>query len=215
MLYSKKKIKIYDILFVVGGSETRPSKLAMLSIIIFFLALVRTEKSFASAGKLRGNGIEFIQNKGQLIDDAGKTRPDILYRGDAGGANVYLRKGGISYVMNRMEGADELHEMEEEMEHKGIDAKRIKQVMDSIRSKMLTSIQRVDMEFVGGNIQAAIKEQDCTEGYFNYYLGHCPQGITGVKAYKKITYEKIYQSIDVLFFGGKSEGIEYDFIVHP
>ena len=56
---------------------------------------------------LRGNGIGFTENKGQVVDANENLRPDILYKGDGGGANIYLRKGGISYVMSRMEGTEE------------------------------------------------------------------------------------------------------------
>jgi hypothetical protein len=39
---------------------------------------------------------DFIQNKGQITDDQGNLRPDILYNGSAGGAKIYLTKSGIS-----------------------------------------------------------------------------------------------------------------------
>ena len=53
------------------------------------------------------------------------------------------------------------------------------------------------------------------EEKFNYYLGHCPQGILGVRAYKKITYEGVYPGIDISFYGNNLGGFEYDFIINP
>ena len=51
---------------------------------------------------LRGSGICFTPNKGQIADMDGKLCPDVLYKGDGGGADIYLRKTGLSYVYSNM-----------------------------------------------------------------------------------------------------------------
>ncbi|MFO0321703.1 MAG: hypothetical protein ACK504_04665, partial [Bacteroidota bacterium] len=51
---------------------------------------------------LRGNGMNFTPNQGQVADMSGALRPDVLYTSDAGNANIYLRKTGLSYVISNM-----------------------------------------------------------------------------------------------------------------
>jgi len=162
--------------------------------------------------KLRGNGIAFTENKGQVADMEGNPRPDVLYSADADGASIYLRKGGISYVMSKME--------EDAPTLKGGNAKS--PLRDLGQHGGMRSIQRVDMDFLGSNKEAKAIEEEQTVGYKNYYLGHlsvepagCPQGIIGVKTYKKINYENIYQNIDISFLGGNGNEMKYDFIVKP
>jgi len=58
------------------------------------------------------------------------------------------------------------------------------------------------MEFVNANMNASVSVEEPTQGYINYYLGHCPEGITGVRAYRKVIYENMYPNIDVVFYGG-------------
>lgn len=56
----------------------------------------------------------------------------------------------------------------------------------------------------------SIGEGHC--GYENFYLSHCPQGITGVKTYEKVVLYNIYQGIDVVLYDNNGL-LEYDFVV--
>jgi len=169
-----------------------------------------------------GNNLEFIENRGQVVDMEGNLRPDILYVGDGGGAKIYLRKGGVSYVMSEVEGLEEIEELEEEIEHEKneIEKKKKQEKLAALEANAKLKIHRVDMEFVNANIDAKIRVEEPTQGYFNYYLGHCPEGITGVKAHRKVIYENMYPNIDVVFIpplqrGIKGDLLEYDFVVKP
>ncbi|MFH0865911.1 MAG: SBBP repeat-containing protein, partial [Bacteroidota bacterium] len=75
---------------------------------------------------------------------------------------------------------------------------------------------RVDMELKGASIK---KENITTEGKSNdfsqYFLSHCPEGITDVRTYRKITIADIYPGIDWVFYNSSEKGFKYDFIVHP
>jgi len=169
-----------------------------------------------------GNNLEFIANKGQIIDMEGNLRLDILYVGDGGGAKIYLREGGVSYVMSEVEGLEEIKELEEEIEHEKdeIEKKKKQEKLAALEANAKLKVHRVDMEFVNANIASlssfsnvSVRVEEVTQGYFNYYLGHCPEGITGVKAHQKVIYENMYPNIDVVFYGGKEKGMEYDFVV--
>jgi PKD repeat protein len=176
----------------------------------------------ASTGKtgipsLRGNGLCFTPNKGQIADMDGKPCQDVLYKGDGGGANIYLRKTGISYVYSNMGGV--MHDAEEEVEEL-IKAGRIteleeKKKKDELVEKQNIKVHRVDMDFEGGNQDINVITADEVDGYRNFYYAHCPQGISGVKQYNKVTCKNIYNNIDVSYYGDKQNGIKYDIIVQP
>src|SRR5690606_23974725 len=73
---------------------------------------------------------------------------------------------------------------------------------------------RFSVQLAGANPQPAIRTENISSGVQNYYLAHCPQGITGVKSYKKLVFENIYPHIDwVIYSTGKH--MKYDFVVRP
>jgi len=156
------------------------------------------------------NGLEFIENRGQVVDMEGNLRPDILFIGDGGGAKIYLRQKGVSYVSSKFQVSSSKLEEHEEEENE----------LETWNMELGTiQVHRVDMEFVNANINASVRVEKPTQGYFNYYLGHCPEGITGVKAHRKVIYENMYPNIDVMFYSPLKKGVrgllEYDFVVKP
>lgn len=163
----------------------------------------------------KATNIAFIENKGQIIDMEGKVRPDILFKADIGNAEVYLRKEGISYVLSSVKGLQEVQEKEDAMRLAGLEEGEIRQIISEMENQLLIDLYRIDMAFIGANKTVNIKTERLISGYNNYYLGHCPQGITQVKSFQKITQENVYKNIDVSFYGGKTGGLEYDFVVHP
>jgi len=174
-----------------------------------------------SAAQRSGNTLEFIENRGQVMDMEGNLRPDILFVGDGGGAKIYLRQKGVSYVMSEVEGLEEIEELEEEIEHEKneIEKKKKQEKLTTLEANAKLKGHRVDMEFVNANINASVRVEKPTQGYFNYYLGHCPEGITGVKAHRKVIYENMYPNIDVMFYSPLKKGVrgllEYDFVIKP
>lgn len=176
---------------------------------------------------LRGNGLCFTPNKGQLADTDGKLCPDVLYKGEGNGADIYLRKTGISYVYsNAGEVMHDIDEQIEELEHSGnSDILTVQQKKQELMQQQNIKLHRVDMDFEGclpakasanenGKTTTTINEFEL-EGYQNFYYAHCPEGITNVRQYNKVTYKNIYNNIDIAFYGDKQNGIKYDLIVQP
>ncbi len=165
----------------------------------------------------RGDGMQFTENKGQIIDTDGKLRPDILFRGEGGGTDVYLRKTGISYVVNNLkEVMHEVHEEVEELEEKGkIEPFTEHQKEFELLEKELVTLHRVDVNFIGCSAEPGILKAEELEGYTNYYYGHCSEGLTGVKTYNEVTAKDLYPGIDVKYYGGIAKGLKYDIIVNP
>ncbi|MBL7892136.1 MAG: PKD domain-containing protein, partial [Bacteroidia bacterium] len=173
--------------------------------------------SLNSSDPMRGNGMSFTPNKGQFVDMNKQQRPDILYKGEGAGADIYLRKSGISYVLSDAnETWHKIHEAMEEKEKTHEMTYEDKKVFtEAMMSKMLMKIHRIDVDFVGGNKNHETITSDQIDGYTNYYLGHCPHGITNVNSYNRIIAKNIYPNIDVVYYGGKEKGLKYDIVVNP
>lgn len=135
--------------------------------------------------------MSFTENKGQVLDTEGKTRPDIQYTTEINGVKLYFRDNAVSYVFPKVEDKG-----------KG--------------QPVLSELYRMDLEFVGANPNAQIISEEAVNGLSNFYLGHCPNGIVGVKSYTKLTYKNIYNNIDLVFYGARGgAAMKYDFVVRP
>lgn len=148
-------------------------------------------------------GLRFTENKGQIIDTDGNLRPDILFKTQAAGADIYLTSQGISFVLVSQDVThspffDIEGEMAEKMKMK--DAKYV--------------LERIDMKFVGLNPQFEIQRDGELASLENYYFAHCPDGVTGVKSWETITYLGIYPGID-WEITTKDGALKTAFIVHP
>lgn len=166
---------------------------------------------------LRGNGMCFTENKGQVVDTRGGICPDVLYTGNSSGANIYLRKTGISYVQNNMgEVIREVNEQAEEFEKTGeITAANEQGKKRELIQKQIIKLHRTDVDFINCSANTATQTAERVEGYANYYLAHCPNGIMQVNSYNRITFKNIYPNIDVIYYGGKERGLKYDIVVNP
>ncbi|MFO0477838.1 MAG: gliding motility-associated C-terminal domain-containing protein [Bacteroidota bacterium] len=166
---------------------------------------------------LRGNGMNFTPNKGQVADMSGAIRPDVLYTSDAGNASVYLRKTGLSYVISNM--GDVMHEIDEkieEAEHSGkLGIGGEEKRKEELVAKAMLKGYRVDIDFVNCKPNIRTINEDAVSGKLNFYYPHCKDGVTGVSQYNKITYQNIYHKIDVIYYGGKAQGLKYDLVVQP
>ncbi|MBI2270668.1 MAG: SBBP repeat-containing protein [Bacteroidetes bacterium] len=166
---------------------------------------------------LNGSGLCFTPNKGQIADMEGKLCPDVLYKGETAGADIYLRKTGISYVYSNM--GEVMHNIDEQVEDL-IKAGTITEMDEHKKKKELLQkenfkVHRVDMDFEGSTTNPKLINEEEVDGYQNFYYAYCPQGITHVKQYNKITYKNIYNGIDMAYYGDKTNGIKYDLIVKP
>lgn len=163
------------------------------------------------------DGVRFTPNQGQIVDMEGKLRPDILYNGSGAGADIYIRKTGLSYVysntgevMRRLDG--ELEEAEKSGRMAETGEQNLKEeLMQTANIK----VHRVDMNFAGCRDNVSTFNEDETAGISNYYYAHCPNGILNVKQYNKVVCKNIYENIDVIYYGEKDRGLKYDLVVNP
>ncbi|UCE08100.1 MAG: SBBP repeat-containing protein, partial [bacterium] len=152
------------------------------------------------------NNLEFIENRGQIVDTDGNPRPDIAYVADGNGVKLYFTTTGVSYVFTMIEKSEQKNILKFDPGFRGFERNEFED------SKVTT--YRMDMKLLDSNPNVKIYAEEEAEGYFNYYYAHCPDGILGVKAYKRLMYENIYDNIDLVFYDSE-KGMEYDFVVKP
>ncbi|MBI2269834.1 MAG: SBBP repeat-containing protein, partial [Bacteroidetes bacterium] len=156
---------------------------------------------------MQSQPVQFIENKGQMMDMEGKPEPFVLFKIEAPGMNMYITEKGITYTFIQAE---------EEYKEKDRQVTCGKEEQRKDEDNIIFKWARVDMELTGASIK---KENIITEGrstsFNQYFLGHCPNGITDVHSYEKVTIKEIYPGIDWVFYNSNKTGFKYDFVVHP
>ena len=148
------------------------------------------------------SGVSFTPNRGQLVDSRGERRPDVLYTASTPGTSVFVRAGAISYVFQK-------RERREHDDHAPHD-----EAGDPEAEFTVVEEYRMDLELVGARSIVQVLEEEPVPGLRNYYLAHCPDGITGVPSYRHLTLKNVYPNIDMVLRGTES-GMKCDFIVNP
>ncbi|MGK4569082.1 hypothetical protein [Flavobacterium sp. 3HN19-14] len=153
--------------------------------------------------------IGFIENKGQIVDQKGRSNDAVKYLLNTEGLNVQLRTNGFSYdiysskkILTKSKKNQNLHN----------------QANPSFPNDIAHKFHRIDIDFLNSNPEAQFITEGKLEYFENYYnIPGKPEGITGVNSYQKITYKDIYPKIDVCFFipNDPLKVVEYNFIVNP
>ncbi len=156
--------------------------------------------------KLSAAPLLFTENNGQAVDDKGNLRPDILFTAHSGGAKVYLTATGIHYQFAKTD----YPEGYQRDEH----TTRDHSTQESLRSPIKTSTHRFTLSLEGSNPHPRILKEGISRYTENFYLAHCPQGITGVHTYERVVIEDVYPGVDWVVYSSKGS-MEYDFVVKP
>ncbi len=151
----------------------------------------------------------FIENKGQMSDINGNPVPFVLFKTEAPDLNFWITEKGITIQTIQWRKVEkdqkELNDFEIEDE-KRTGKKKTKKFIDW---------EIIDIELKGAKIskESVIKENP-TQGHFNFFYPHCPDGIYEVKEYQKIIIQNVYEGIDWVFYRKPGGALKYDFIVH-
>jgi hypothetical protein len=147
----------------------------------------------------KDNTLAFIENKGQVCDQYYKPRPDVLFYGSVKDLSFCLKPSGVSYQLNKVESWKE------------IESTKHKKKLSAPRS--YTSY-RLDIDWLNCNTKCEVLKEEANEGYTNYYLENCPNGINNVGSFNTIKYKNIYPGIDLKWYQ-KDGQLKYDYIVSP
>ncbi len=140
-------------------------------------------------GGNRTRSLSFLPNLGQLVDFNEQLVPDIGYY--ARGAlprspDLFFKNNSLSYVLNHS---------------------------DTVAATMDT-VCRVDMAYVNPQPSSLGAFERAETGYYNYFLGHCPQGIVNVYPSQRLVLPALWKGIDLHYSSGPA-GLVYSLVVSP
>ena len=177
-------------------------KLLLFFCCFFILFASAQEFSKEAFSGQKDDKLIFMENRGQVADAKGNARADVLFSSRSGSTRLWLAKDAIYYQFSYSAG----DKAGKQPQPGGVITTPEK------KSKLETHRFSVHLEGANPNAQVITEKQSVyTE---NYYLAHCPNGITGVRGYEKITYKNIYPNIDWVVYS-KAGFMEYDFVVNP
>ncbi|MFH0895942.1 MAG: gliding motility-associated C-terminal domain-containing protein [Bacteroidota bacterium] len=169
------------------------------------LLLVACLLGFAISVNATEQKPNFVENKGQIADGKGNLQPDVLFKAKLGDVTLFFKKDAIVYLFTKFETIPTEQSKEA----------RLKK--EEMRARMLETkpmLYRMDLKFIDANPTATVTASGEQKEVSNYYLAHCPKGITGVRHFEKITYKNIYPGIDIVYFF-TDKGLKYDIVINP
>ncbi len=185
-------------------------------IIVLLTAIIFSCYSFAQTvqpqlatynQKLQSSVLLFMENRGQVTDEKGNLQPDILFTANSAGAKVYLTANSIHYQFTKTEYPEGY-----DPQKKGLGTDPLKDT--GLQKQIKHSTHHFTLELQGANQHPTVSTEKQSIYFENYYLAQCPNGITGVHGYERITYKNVYPNIDWVIYS-KGGFMEYDFLVHP
>ncbi|CUT01966.1 SBBP repeat-containing protein [Candidatus Kryptonium thompsonii] len=196
-----------------------------LIFVLFFLLVLTISNAHGLTGKLaqesyqgviqnlRGgvNTFGFQPNIGQVGSFDGKRVDDVLFFTRHSGIDLYVRGSGVSYVIRDVRGVFRdrvLHERVRAIHEVPLWEREIEQ------DTMIWA--RVDLNLVGGVVrEEMIEYSEPMEGYTNYYLGHCPDGVLFVPSYRVVRIKEVYPGVDWVWRIGEDGQLHHEFEVKP
>ncbi len=163
---------------------------------------VTTQQKEKVKNWFNGQAVRFLENKGQMADVSGRPIDFVLFEAQTQGVDLFITEKGLTYVFL---------EKEEENDEEKRDALLIgKEENEKIKWS------RIDMELRGAEIkQENVIKEGASDNFKTYFKGHCPNGISDVYSYSKVTIKNIYPFIDWVFYNSNEKGFKYDFVVVP
>ncbi len=179
------KINKYQLILVLA--------ICFISIEIFAIQDIHRRTSFS-----------FEENQGQFKDMDGNLTPNVLFKLQANGIDVYVTTSGLTYVFQSFTQGNEMNKLNTIG-------------FPSENQKIEFHWERVDMLLENAQISTEnlTVKKESSQGRTNYFLGHCPTGIRNVPNYGELIFSNIYSNIDWVIYNSHGSGFKYDFILHP
>ncbi|RYZ55967.1 MAG: hypothetical protein EOP49_01740, partial [Sphingobacteriales bacterium] len=139
----------------------------VFSLIFFIASILCCIRSLAQESTPTTG---FEENKGQLYDQEGQERNDILYAAVSGSFGIYLKKAGVSYQL---------------FSNGDPKAGQFK-------------VQRVDIAWPGASPEVQIERKARRSGFNNYHRPR--RAILDVHSFDSIIYQGLYDHIDLVYY---------------
>lgn len=165
-------------------------KIGSLMLIMFIpLFCLAAEKDFG-----------YTENKGQVHDQNGNLRPDVLFMHEGSGLKVVLRESGFSYELVRNDV--------QEVEHSDDPYAEAFQETPAVTQY----IHRIDIEWPGANPNIAVSKANPSRDYLNFYKGQNKAEM--VRGYQVVTYHNVWDGVDIVF-KLQDKQPKYDIVLAP
>lgn len=129
----------------------------------------------------------FFENKGQIKDTEDEIRNDIKYYTHRHNPSLYFSDDVLSYVWSRIDTNITIND----------------------------TLARVDLTFTGSNTSKSIHRAVSQGGeYLNYYLPHCPDGVTNARSSDRLIISELYDYVDLEYYFDNA-GLKYYLIIKP
>lgn len=187
------------LIFEKGRYLLTPMRLTFKILFSFIVAFIVLSSLKAQSVKNFDihQPFSFEENKGQIAD------PNVLYYGKSNGTTVYCFKDHIAFVFEK------ISVLEKKVKAKFINPK----IGDHINDSLIITASRLEMQFERSSPAVSIIAEAQQQGYNNYYLQSCPNGVT-TRSYDKLTYKNLYPGVDMVL-EKKEQGLEYSYIIYP
>jgi hypothetical protein len=132
----------------------------------------------------------YYEGRGQVEDLNGIPRFDIKAYTNSAYPGIACSDSAVSFVVSHFDSA----------------------------KTFIDTVQRVDMEPTGSNVQPAQRvfkmQVDSGAGYLNYFKEISPNGITKVYGYSRLVYKNIYNNVDMHLYSNAA-GPKFYFVCNP
>ena len=190
-------------------------------IVAFCLGLANSLLSQTQTWKedpLTRNDLIFTPNKGQIVDMNHQPRPDVLFKGSVAGGDVYVRKSGMSYVLNDWSQVSQ--KVTKEIAATGTSPRVVApELRQQLLEKEKIRFHRIDIDFLNCSSHTEIISEEPVDGITNIYGESCMEGITNIRSSHRVMQKNIYKNIDIKYYGSSSQnnafGLKYDIVVNP
>jgi gliding motility-associated-like protein len=140
--------------------------------------------------------IEFKENKGQWENN-------ILFKAQLPAGQLYLEQNKLTYQFFNEKDMVRMGDL-----HHGW-------IKNPQASDSILNLHAFEVEFINALTSQTNPQHPCSD-YENYFIGNdSSKWATDVKKYQDVTYQNLYQGIDLKLYSGDNNGLKYDFIVAP
>lgn len=140
-------------------------------LAVLWVAVGASARAEANSPRQRAG---FVENRGQLRDSEGRSRPDLRYVLSTPDGAVFLRAAGLSYVFS--------------------------QATENGERTQQRSV-RADVEWIGANPNPVIRHEATQPGVMRFFL---PGAELETRSYGRVVYEELYPNIDLVYYTTQS-----------
>lgn len=152
---------------------------------------------------LKNQPVEFLENKGQILNSNKEIAKNVLFKAEAVGVDLFVTDKGLSYVFYSFQERDK----DEEESQREFGLKEDENVE--------VSFEKININLIGASLSMKnVIKEDTGMAYYNFIMDK-DHSYSHVKKYRKLTFKNVYPGIDWVLYNSTKSGFKYDFIVHP